>query len=525
MQRRIAIALGLTALVSILLVGLGVLAISQLGARDRAASEVNRSLNIVDAALESTPRGVSQLELLAAANRQDLRLRILAPVQVDDDGRVEAIDGFRRGRPGPSTENLPEIRLSADQLVTLDAGQTVVVDQRGLVLGLRTPGTDRLLDRDGNRIAVLAGQEVRAAPRETVLWFALSSALVLIGAIMAGVWLARRLARPIRTIEDTTAAIAAGDLAARVTIDGGRPSDELVSLGHSVNRMAADLERSRALDRQFLMSVSHDLRTPLTAISGYAEALRDGAVDEPKMAGEIIGNHAGRLDRLVGDLLDLAKLDANRFQLNLRPVDLAVVAGRTAAGLAPQADQHGVHIETTMRAAPVVVADADRLAQAIGNVITNAVSFARQQVTVEVDTELSTAPDPASQVGWATVSISDDGPGFAAEDLPFVFDRLYTGSARPRQAENSSGLGLAIVRELSAAMDGQVEAGNEPEGGARITLRLPLRGEETDAVPVVEPGQVERDEIGQVGNGEAAATTPETPSTSRSTGGSTDRLR
>ncbi len=230
--------------------------------------------------------------------------------------------------------------------------------------------------------------------------------------------------------------------------------------------MAADLQRSKALDRQFLMSISHDLKTPLTAIAGYAEGLSDGAVTDPRAAGDVIGNHARRLDRLVGDLLDLARLDANRFRLNIRGFDLSVVAGRTVAGLVNQAGQHGITLTRTGVEAAVVSADSDRTAQAIANLIDNAIKFARSRIDVAVE------------VGddWAMVSVSDDGPGIAEADLPHIFDRLYTGAAQPQRAENPTGLGLAIVRELTHAMGGRVAAGNNPTAGPGCVLRCPGSG-------------------------------------------------
>ncbi len=498
MQRRLAIAFVLTALVSILLVGFGILAIAQVGARNRAEDQVQRGLDVVGSLLESEARPARQLQLLVPQNRRNLGLEVLEPVALGQDGRVRSLGRTGRGRGNP-LGSFPDLTLDADQLEALAADETVLIDHDGGVVGLRqlTIATD---PADGGqlRFALLAAQPVTAVPRQSIAWFVLSSAVVLVGALVAGILLARRLVHPIRAIEATTAAIAAGQLDARVGIDGddgggdgrgdggdgggGRRAhrtggrglggdDELVQLGRSVNRMAADLERSRALDQQFLLSVSHDLRTPLTAISGYAEALRDGAA-EPRAAGEVIGNQATRLDRLVGDLLDLAKLDANRFRLDLRPVDLGVVAGRTAAGLAPQATQDGIAIDAVVDGPAPVVADADRLAQAIGNLVTNAMGFATTRVVVAVTT---TGPDGVDGRGRALVTVADDGPGFDPADLPFVFDRLYTGRARPRRAENPTGLGLAIVRELAAAMGGSVEAGNAPDGGARLTLAFPLR--------------------------------------------------
>jgi len=471
LQRRLAVAFVLTALVSVLLVGVGMLAIARSGATDRAEDAVTRALGVVGDLLGTDRRQLRQLEDLVPANRRDLQLDQLSPVLVGDDGSVELVRRIRgRADAGPS---LPAPALSQTELASLDDGEIVLRTDGGTVYGLRVVPVSDLPQRQG-RLALLAQQQVTTVPRQTVTWFLLSSLIVVLGALAAAIALARRLVRPIREMQDATAAIAAGELATRGGAEGG---DELAELGRSVNRMAADLERSKALDQQFLLSVSHDLRTPLTAISGYAEALRDGAVEDSGGAGAVIGNHADRLERLVGDLLDLAKLDANRFKLDLRPIDISVAIGRTVAGLEAAAAADGVAIEQRIEPGSIVRADADRLAQVVGNLVDNAVGFAADRVLVEVRAE-----DRASLANGSVVAItvSDDGPGFDPEDLPFVFDRLYTGSARPRRAENSTGLGLSIVRELVGAMGGQVEARNGALGGATIEARFPTLDPTTD---------------------------------------------
>ncbi len=460
MQRRLTIALALTALVSILLVGFGVLTMAQLGARSRAEDQVTRGLNVVTDFLGSTDRSDRQVESLLFGSRANLGLDFTEPIVILDDGTVRSLTDRQRRR-GLQAAELPELSLDQASLDDLDNGDTVLINTEDGVFGVRSLGRRSLDQETELRIAILAGQRVTAVSGQTVAWFLGSSLVVLVGALLAGVALARRLTGPIKDIQDTTSAIAGGDLAARVETTG---SDEVAELGEAVNNMAADLQRSKALDRQFLMSVSHDLKTPLTAIAGYAEGLSDGAVTDPKAAGGVIANHAKGLERLVGDLLDLARLDANRFRLAVRSFDLSVVTGRTIAGLSATAGQHGIDLIGSGSQPTLVTADPDRTAQAIGNLIDNAVKFARSKVEVEV----------AIRGEFGVVSVSDDGPGIADADLGHIFDRLYTGKAQPDRAENPTGLGLAIVRELAHAMGGEVAADNNPGGGARLSLSLPL---------------------------------------------------
>jgi two-component system sensor histidine kinase BaeS len=229
--------------------------------------------------------------------------------------------------------------------------------------------------------------------------------------------------------------------------------------------MAEVLERSKGVERQFLLSVSHDLRTPLTSIRGYAEAIADGALPDPAKGGNVILSEARRLERLVGDLLDLAKLESRSFALTLGPVDLVDVAAGTVDGFRRETDEAGITMELVPAHAPAVVeGDADRLAQVAANLLQNALKFARSEIQVSVE----------SVDGWARLSVSDDGPGIAPDDLPHVFERLYVSRHQPRRKEIGSGLGLAIVRELVTAMGGTVQASAAATGGAKLSVLLPL---------------------------------------------------
>jgi two-component system sensor histidine kinase BaeS len=228
--------------------------------------------------------------------------------------------------------------------------------------------------------------------------------------------------------------------------------------------MAGALERSKGLEQQFLLSVSHDLRTPLTSIRGYAEAIADGTTRDPTAAGEVILTESRRLERLVRDLLDLARLESRQFTLDQRPVDLVDVAAATVDGFRPDAETN--HLALTVSGATeaiLVQADPDRLAQVVANLVDNALKFARTAVVVG-----------ASLSGTdAVLVVDDDGPGIATEDLPHVFERLYVSRHEPVRRETGSGLGLAIVRELVEAMGGSVAAQRAPSGGARMIVRLP----------------------------------------------------
>lgn len=316
--------------------------------------------------------------------------------------------------------------------------------------------------------------------RDSVQWFLMAAALTLaLGAVVSW-WLGRALTHPLHQATDLTKRIADGDLSSRLpersSGTGKHPQrDDLDELAHSINTMADSLERSRGLERQFLLSVSHDLRTPLTSIRGYAEAIADGAAPDPQRAASVIMGESRRLERLVKDLLDLAKLESRRFDHTLVPVDIAEVAEESIEGFRHEADEAGLHISVTGTGSPThAMADPDRLQQVIANLVENALKFA--STTIEVTVRTGT--------NRPRIEVADDGPGIASEDLPHVFERLYVASHEPKRKETGSGLGLAIVRELVDLMGGTVHATVNHGGGARMVVELrPPEMSEAPAAP------------------------------------------
>jgi signal transduction histidine kinase len=366
----------------------------------------------------------------------------------------------RAGGPGADTLlDLPaDLRVRDLDLVGLLAGATesgVQGDRAYVAVPLEPVG-------EVTPVVVLSGAVERRPLGRAGTYLLLTGCVALAAAVLVGVPLARRLTRPLGALRDATNAIAAGDLTARVDPDG-MPDDELADLTRSFNAMAAELETARGLERSFLLSVSHDLRTPLTSIRGYAEAIGDGTVSGPEdlaRAAAVIGTESGRLERLVADLLDLARLDAHAFSLTPRPIDARDVVARTVAGFEPAARTFGVTLRVVD--GPPVPADADpeRLAQIVANLVENALRHARAQVDVAV-----TRSDAGVEL-----RVTDDGPGIAAEDRDRVFDRLYSARAATGRPVGT-GLGLAIVRELARTMGGSVEVGPDA-GGAVLVVRI-----------------------------------------------------
>jgi len=351
--------------------------------------------------------------------------------------------------------NIPAGLTEADlDLSQLRSGRVVTGTRDDLVFAAAPA------DRDDNLLAVVLTRRVGTPPGVVGPWYFAMVLLTLLGAAAVAANLGRRLTRPLRDAQIATGKIASGDLAARVP-ERAADGEELAGLARSINAMAEGLERSRRLERQFLLSVSHDLRTPLTSIRGFAEAISDGkAPDIPQAAG-IIGAEARRLERLVGDLLELAKLDARRFSLDVRSTDVAEVVADTAEGFRPAADSAGVALTVAPAEGLTAAADPDRLAQVLANLIENALKFASGSITVG---------SGRSGLGVA-VWVEDDGPGIPADDLAHVFEPFWHSQRSPAR-EVGTGLGLAIVAELVAAMGGTVRAEPLDAGGTRVVVGL-----------------------------------------------------
>jgi two-component system sensor histidine kinase BaeS len=319
----------------------------------------------------------------------------------------------------------------------------------------------------GNQTPVLVlTQQVETRPLGRAGTYLLgTSAFALIAAAVVAALLARRLTRPIAAMQTTAGEIAAGNLSARVDVRS-MPDDELASLARSIDTMAAELESARGHERAFLLSISHDLRTPLTSIKGYAEAMSDGTIPSSPdaiRAADVIVTESQRLERLVADLLDLARLDAHQFSLAPRAVDAREVVDATVRGFVPSARDWDVRLLLTDR--PPIPADLDpeRLAQMVANLIENALKYARSEVRVDV----VLADD------HVVVRVDDDGPGIPEGEQDRVFERLYTARGAPSRTVGT-GIGLAIVHELAGAMGGSASCEALPEGGTRFVVRLPV---------------------------------------------------
>jgi two-component system sensor histidine kinase BaeS len=282
-----------------------------------------------------------------------------------------------------------------------------------------------------------------------------SGAAALLAAAVAAL-LARRMTQPLRELGAAAGELAAGRRPEPVAPGG---TEELDELAGAFNEMSEQLALARDAERGVLLSVSHDLRTPLTSIRGYAEGIEDGTV-EPRQAAAVVGREAARLERLVGDLLALARLRQGVLEVGSEPVDLAAVAREAEDRLRPRAREAGVEVRIEGGPAPAV-ADHGRALQVVTNLLENAirVSPGGGQVVLAA--------------GPGELRVSDQGPGIPADELPRAFERFHLRSRAGNGSAQGAGLGLAIVRELTEAMGGVAGVENLPGGGARFTISLP----------------------------------------------------
>jgi two-component system, OmpR family, sensor kinase len=278
-------------------------------------------------------------------------------------------------------------------------------------------------------------------------------------AAVAAFLLARRIVRPVRHVADAARHLAEERPPEPVPVEGAQ---EIARLAQTFNEMAEQLARARAAERQFLLSVSHELKTPLTAIRGYAEGILDDAFSAEEAAA-IVAKEAERLQRLVQDLLDLARMNQATFSVRREPIDLGAVAQETVNRLDGQARSLDVTLEAFAPSSAPAIGDGDRMIQVATNLVENALRLTPPGGVVRVLAEPG------------VLEVEDTGPGLAQEDLPRAFERFYLYSRYGGERPVGTGLGLAIVKELTDSMRGRVEVASDGRG-TRFTVRLQTPG-------------------------------------------------
>ncbi|MGB2953055.1 MAG: HAMP domain-containing sensor histidine kinase [Gaiellaceae bacterium] len=289
-------------------------------------------------------------------------------------------------------------------------------------------------------------------------------ALAFLGGVLVagafGWYLSRRLTRPVLALSAAADEVAAGRY--EVEVPEVRGGDEI---GHLSSRFAEMAERLREADereRHFLMTVSHELRTPLTAIRGHVEALREGVAHDPEAQAsslDVIAAEASRLERLVGDVLDLAKLDAHKFTVVEEEVDMERLVDRAFGAFSEEARRRRIDYTRDVSSQPVIVSDGDRVLQVISNLLANAFRWTPDGGRVSLELR--------SANGSVRVAVDDNGPGITQEERERIFRPFWSRDG------GGTGLGLAIAQELALALGGRIELQSARGRGSRFELVLP----------------------------------------------------
>ncbi|MHC1758157.1 MAG: ATP-binding protein [Negativicutes bacterium] len=288
-------------------------------------------------------------------------------------------------------------------------------------------------------------------------------------------FLTRGLVRPLRSMQETTGAIARGDYSARVTVES---NDEIGQLGNSINQLAEDLGqfmmeigKSEKLRRDFIANVSHELRTPLTVIRGYTEAIVDGTVDDRQQIDSflhLVRDEAVRLERLIKSLLELSRLQASSSTCVTTSLELQEIADHVLQLIKPLAlsKQIELQLETTPNL-PLIQGSRDRLIQLLLILMDNAVKYTPSQGTVTLRLQQET-PDSL------LCSVQDTGVGIPAEDLPYIWERFYKVDKSHQNDEGGAGLGLAIARQIIDQHKAKVQVFSQIDQGTLMELHFPI---------------------------------------------------
>ena len=371
------------------------------------------------------------------------RFAVVAP-----DG---AVTGGARRSVGPGVVR----QLRAGRTVS---GTTTLGGKDAVLVGIPTAD-------GGGIVGVRKVADIAAANADLVRWIIVALVIGLAVASVAGILLARRLGRPLSRLAGSARELAAGR---RGVVIADESVTEIDDIARALRGLDSALSVSEDRQREFLLSVSHEIRTPLTAIRGYAEALADGVVapEDVAQAGRVLSAESERLRLFLGDLLELARLEADDFTLNPQRLDARQTVERAVAAWSGAASRAGVILTTNIPATPVpVTTDEMRLRQVVDGLIENALRVTPDGAPVVVASEVD------GEV--VRVAVRDGGPGLSADDAAVAFERGAL-HARYRDVRSvGTGLGLSIARRLVERLGGSITVSPGPEGGAEFSVTLP----------------------------------------------------
>lgn len=293
--------------------------------------------------------------------------------------------------------------------------------------------------------------------------------------------IAGSVVRPLQQMARAAAGMAQGNYQQEVPVSG---PEEVQQVAASFNTMAAQVASTQQAQRDFVANVSHDLKTPITSVLGWSQAMMDGtAVSEAdqQRAASIIHDEAARMARMVNQLLDLAKLESGQLVLAQQPVDVGQLVTAVHRSQQMRAQEHDIHLTLDVQPVPPITGDYDRLTQVVANLVDNAFTHTPAGGRIHLQVKPHSA-------GALEIVVQDTGSGIPQEDLPRIFERFYQVDKSRAQGSRGTGLGLAIVAELVAAHNGRIQAHSQAGKGTVFIIRLPTSDQPASTTIIKRPG-------------------------------------
>lgn len=368
--------------------------------------------------------------------------------------------------------------LYGQRIILTDISGMVVADSQGKLVGQRyrpeVPGIRLPPSRDGSAPGVLYISPEQSAEfpspgglSEAISRFLLWGALLAVGiALVLTFFLSRRISAPIKAMALAAGRLGKGDLSQRVNL---KDRGEMGELAQAFNSMASELEHAEKLQRNMVADIAHELRTPLSNIRGYLEAVRDGVIRPDADTIHSLEEEAALLSRLVDDLQELSLAEAGALKLNCQPDNINDVIKQAVTTKQALAIAKGLSVSTDLPdKLPSINIDSQRIRQVLGNLLENAIFHTGSGGSITVTSE--------RQDNQIKVAVTDTGEGIPPDDLPYIFERFYRVDKSRTRATGGSGLGLTIARSLVEAHGGKIEARSEPGKGSCFAFTLPITG-------------------------------------------------
>lgn len=375
-----------------------------------------------------------------------------------------------------------EVQPLVEQIGRMTGGRVILTDEDGMVVG---DSNEELLGRSLEQSSAKQGYPIKvrsrvvgtlylnpprrgpveeaflASVKKSVVW----AALIAGGAgIALTLWLSRRILRPVQALTVAARRMQSGDLDQQVSVSS---KDEIGELAGAFNSMAAGLKKQEELRRHMVSDVAHELRTPLSNIRGYLEALREGLVEPTPSAISSLHEEALLLGRLVDELQDLTLAEAGQLTLNRQPLALEDISHKAIESVSQQAAAKGLKLRMGLpENLPLVNVDPQRMAQVLRNLLTNAINHTEAGGEIVVQA--------ARQKSEIEVKVSDNGEGISPRDLPHIFERFYRADESRSRATGGSGLGLTIAKRIIEAHGGKIWAESKKGQGTTLTFTIPL---------------------------------------------------